>query len=1149
MAGPLKRTPEQQVAADPARHVWVAASAGTGKTHVLTDRMLRLMLAGTAPDRILALTFTRAAAAEMQNRIVRRLGEWLALDDAGLSAELDALGVAPSAAMLETARGLFARALDVPGGLKVQTLHAFAQGLLAGFPLEAGLTPGFTALDERDARALRRRALVECIAEASDGGDDHFLADLGQLSVLKGEAGLMQSIDVLIQHSDALLSFRDGAGPGAAVRAWLDVAEREMPGERLAAALSPGTFDEGPARRFADLNDEWATPGARANAVKLRDWIGSGREERLAGFAGACETVFRADQSIRSFATGEKKAPGLAAAAADFASQLREFQDFDLRVIAAETAARVLRAGHRVVDRYRRLKRAAVAIDYDDMIARTVELLGPPGMSNYVGWKLDSRFDHVLVDEAQDTNSRQWQIIGRLVEEYFSGDGSARSLFVVGDHKQAIYGFQGTDPRVFERWRLQTTPLAAAGERPLQVVDLALSFRSGPAVLRLVNGFLSAAGGPALGMAQPPPPHVPNRAAAPGEVVLWPVVTPVPAPTGSADGGIVVDGDAAAADIDDSTESGSEAADYEMARRLAVQIARWLTPGHDERLWLPAHGRWAVPGDILILLRKRSALMGALVAELHEQRVAVAGVDRLLLTEPLAVMDLLALVRFAIQPEDDLNLACLLVSPFIGWSHEDIRRIGGGRPDLWAALGRAADDDAANDARGWLGQVLALADRVGPYEFLDTILSGPLKGRQKLVARLGRQANDPIDELLQQAQSYALRNPPALAGFLAWVEAEGSDVKRDAEASGGQVRLMTIHGSKGLEAPVVVLADSATQRRPHQADHLPVEIAGVGVLPLFHPPKQELPEKVRAGHAALDAIEAEEDLRLLYVGLTRAADHLFIGGAIGASAHKKLGTDNDRCWHTRIAPVLAGIEGVEQVVSELWGGETLRLRDGAWTAPTADTTTVAPEAAAHGLHDIETGIAPEPTRPTRPLTPSAAPEAPAEGPAAEALRAAALRGTLVHKLFERLPAVAPAERRAQALQWLAAQGAGDAAEALLAQVLSVLDDPAHASLFGEDSLAEAPVAGLVGKQAIVGIVDRLAVLADRVLIVDFKTSLRVPPTAAEAPVAHRRQMAAYVEVLKRAFPGRQIEGMLLYTAGPVCHRLGVAEMAGLLPLD
>jgi ATP-dependent helicase/nuclease subunit A len=1131
----VTRTPEQRIAADPARHVWVAASAGTGKTHVLTDRLLRLMLEGSPPDRILALTFTRAAAAEMQNRLVKRLGQWQGLGDAELDAELSAMGLAPDTALRRRARSLFGLALDVPGGLKVHTLHAFAQGLLAAFPVEAGLPPGFRALDTRDSRQLRRRALADSIADAQGSGDTGFLADLAQLSVLKSEGGVMQALDTMIANADALLAYRDPAAFEPAVRRFLEVGENEQVGERLKDYLAPGLFDDRAHEAFAGSLERWGWKTPLEQAAELRGWLALDGEARAASFSRLCAVYFTSAGEMRSFRQGEKAVPGLQASAEHLANDLRHLQDLDRRVETALFAARALRAGHRIVARYAALKRAAVAIDYDDMIARTAALLGPPGMPGYVAWKLDSRYDHVLVDEAQDTNSRQWAIIGKLVEEYFAPDESrSRSLFVVGDYKQAIYGFQGADPREFLAWRSRLSP--GQGARGIETVDLDLSFRSGPAVLDLVNIFLEQQGAEALGMEALPPPHRPHRAEAAGEVVLWPIATPPD------------DEEAEAAEQgEDALEDGSEAADREMARRLGLQVGHWLREGDPHRLWLPARGRWARPEDILILLRRRSWLMGALVAELHRNGVPVAGVDRLLLTEPLAVLDCLALVRFAVQPEDDLTVATLLASPFLGWEHEAIRQLNGGRPGLWAALGSAAAGAGpAADARAWLGTCLALADTVGPYAFLDTILSGPLGGRRRLVTRLGAEANDPVDELLQQALAFEQANPPALAGFLAWIEAEGSEVKRDAEGPAGQVRLMTIHGSKGLEAPVVVLADSAHQRRPRADGHVLADLDGQR-LPLFHPPTAECAAKLLALRDIDRAADAQEDLRLLYVGLTRAADHLYIGGATSQRATKQLADNPDRCWHGRLEPAFRALEGCEPVITP-WG-EALRIRRGAWSAPAPVDTPLAPAVAQMDFAEVLVTPAPPPGRPARPLTPSAMPEPPPQGPAAEAMRAAAFRGTLIHRLFQQLPALPPPERHAQGLAWLAAQGAGAQASAILAEVLAVIEDPAHAALFGLQALAEAPLAGLVADQVITGVVDRLLVEDARILVVDFKTGLSVPASAGEAPVPHRRQMAAYRAVLAQAFPGRRIDAALLYTAAPKFLLLEDKHMESLLPLD
>lgn len=1127
----MKRTAEQLRASDPKSHVWVAASAGTGKTHVLIDRMLRLMLAGASPDRILALTFTKAAANEMQNRLTQRLGQWQGMPADELSRQLELLGAGAEPTTIARARSLFPIVLDLPGGLQLVTIHAFAQGLLASFPVEADLPPGFKTLSERDQRLLERQALNDVIVDAQLTGDRTFLDQLAQLSIQKGESGIRKAVAVMIGNARGLMGFTSGDGLELAVRRFLGVEADATVEGILLDSIRSGLLPHGSIRAFSQGMTDWATKTGLDVAQSLNGWLASSEAEQAAGFEALKKACLTQANEPRKHAI-LKKRDDLQDLSYEICTAILRVEERRNSVSAAIRASGMLRAGHRVVHRYQALKKAQLAIDYDDMILKTVQLLGPSGMPGYVNWKLDRRFDHALVDEAQDTNEAQWEIIGRLVEDYFEQEASrTRTMFVVGDYKQAIYGFQGTDPRVFEKQAKRIEPLTKAQGRPLDKVDLDLSFRSGPAILQFVDAFIADATPEALGLTDDVPSHRPSRATDPGEVVLWPLLVPP--------------------EVDEEAEDSEEPeenddADRRMAIWLADRISEWLTPG-PKRLWLPAKGRYAKPDDILILLRQRSSLMGLLVGRLHENNVPVAGVDRLLLTEPLAVLDLLALIHFAVQPEDDLTLATLLVSPFIGWDHEDIRLLGGGKPGLWEALGKAAlTDMKAAEARRFLSAVLSQADRAGPYEFLDTILSGQLDGRRKLLARLGPQANDPIDELLGQALLFEGDHPPALAGFLSWIEADGAIVKRDSESSSGMLRLMTIHGSKGLEAPVVVLADAGRQPQGDKSGFINVVLDGGHEVPLPYSSK-EMPAPI-AYAVELNAAEKEaEDLRLLYVALTRPADHLFIGGAVGPAAARRLGTDKDKSWHGRLSRVMSGLEP-DRI--ELPGGEGLRLRAGLWTdAADPMDGQISPAAAAHAVVTLNLDPAPALGNPWRPLIPSALPEAPGDGPTAAAAREAALRGTLIHRLFERLPAVPEANREATARRWLEMQGADNHADSILAHVLSLLADPRHSALFGPNALAEAPIAGLVGTRAIAGTVDRLLIEDHRVLVVDFKTGIFVPANLELTPLSHRKQMAAYVAVLSQVFPDRPVEAGLLYTAGPKLIFMGAKELDGLLPLE
>ena len=1141
------RTDAQVRASDPGSHVWVTASAGTGKTQVLTDRMLRLMLAGSAPEKILALTFTRAAANEMQNRLTERLALWLRLDDATLLRELEALGVHGTPAILHRARCLFALALDVPGGVKVQTLHGFAQGLLAAFPVEANLPPGFRALDERDTVRLKGRALNEMIVEAQERGDHALLDDLAELAVASGENRVMQALGTMQGHAAALQTFGSTAAVEPAVRRWLKLADGDTAEASLLEAVTPGLHDDGRLQAFAAIMAGWGTKTGEEADRDARTWLAMDAADRAANFAMLRKLVATESGSPRKPALANKN-PELRALIDDICADVLAVEAHQAKFAIAETASRHLRVGLAYTARYGALKRAQVAIDYDDMIRDAAALLGARGIPGWVAWKLDSRIDHILVDEAQDTNRAQWDIIAKLREEFFDGEQERlRSLFVVGDMKQAIYGFQGTEPQVFADERVEVERLALQAGRPLDAVPLDLSFRSGPAVLEVVSAFIAHAGHENLGLREAVGVHLPNRATAASQVTLWPVQVAGQAEDAS-EGEAQAESETGASPDED--DDGQVAADAIMAKTLAGQILDWLTVGHQDRLWLPAKARYAQPQDILVLFRKRSRLMAGLVSALHDVRVPVAGVDRLLLTEPYAVLDCLALMRFAVQPEDDLNLACLLASPFLGWNHEAVRQISGTRKgSLWAALG-ASHDAASQHARVWLGKVLGMADLETPYRFLDGILSGPLEGRRKLLARLGTEAVQAIDELLNQALAYEQDHAPALEGFLAWIAADGVVVKRDSDGMAGDVRLMTIHGAKGLEAPVVVLADAAHMPKTGGDGHVMVRMAGHAMdVPLFHGGAKRLSGEAKALHEADAKADAEEDLRLLYVALTRAADHLFLGGAVAVDRtkvpkknpelSKNLGLPGDPRWHTRIGRVFDGMEAAEEAPAGRWAEHafaqtaTRRVVRGVWTVPGPDVPDISPDSAKSATTEaLETGPAPEPARPPRPLTPSAlGRDDVASPPPTEAMRAAAARGRLLHSLFERLPPVSPARRPAVALAWLKAQGAKNPDE-IAAAALAVIEAPEFADLFGEDALAETPIAGVDGEMVIAGTVDRLIVTPARVLVVDFKTGLRVPAALDSVPIPYVRQMAAYRAVLEKAFPGRTVETGLLYTAAP-----------------
>ena len=1130
---PLARLEGDQLrAAGPRDHAALSASAGTGKTHVLTARVLRLLLSGAEPSSILCLTFTKAGAAEMADRIHARLAHWVRLEDNALRKELFALDEPRDEASVAKARTLFAQVLDAPGGgLRIQTIHAFAQSLLAAFPAEAGLAPGFRPLEGREERLLARSTLASLLVDAESAGEERLIADIQTVSHRLGEGGAEAWLMACARAPEAMqdLGAEQGIEPRLRRNFGLPAIDVE---EAIAAECADSLFDVAGLRQIAALNRGWGTGSGIARADLCERWLSAAPDERARTLEALHSVWARKDGALRSFTRGQAPAdteyPVLAAAAFECCTRLLAMRT--LAHLVASLAAG-LRAGQRFAFAYEAAKKASGRVDFDDLIRWTERLLRAPGMGDWVRYKLDQRTDHILVDEAQDTNERQWEIVKTLAEEYFAGEGASphrRTLFAVGDFKQAIFGFQGTDPREFEKARRWLDEQSRAARRTFLDLSMELSFRSSPAILDFVNRLLFDLGPDALGLPGPARPHLSHHAGRAGSVTLWKPVEMEP-----------VSGD---------DELGEEGWIADNVRRHAGEIARQVRTWIDRPFEIEAKGgkrRPVRPEDILILVRRRGELASLIVARLHAEGVPVAGVDRLLLTAPLAVQDLLAAMRFAAQPLDDLNLASLLVSPIFGWSQERLYSASRGREgSLWHALRRSGTEGEALDG---LGELLAMADYATPHQFLETILSGPLKGRRKLMERLGPEARDPIEELLASALDFETGSLPSLQHFVDWFARGDVEIVRDPSSPLDAVRVMTVHGSKGLQAPVVILADACGDPDRRGGGNLAtfrLEDGGPE-LPVFRPRRAELAEPLKSQIEDRDRLEREEHWRLLYVATTRAEQRLFIGGSLGLADRNG---PAEASWYCAAEQALVSLGAQCQTVP-IWR-EAMRFGD-------AEKPVPAEPAAAAAVVEMPRWIAepaPAEAKPPRPLTPSAPGEDESgDPPFGPATRDAAERGRLLHQLFERLPEIARTDRRALALSWLE-QSAGivdaEVRNRLVADACAVIEDSRFAEIFEPGALAEAPIAAVTSDGSVVaGTVDRLLVTEDRIRLVDFKTGRRPPSGRDAIPSSHLRQMAAYVAALEVIFPERPVEAALLYTAGPQLFQLDTDLLRPYFPVS
>jgi ATP-dependent helicase/nuclease subunit A len=1123
---------DQLRASDPADHAALSASAGTGKTHVLTARVLRLLLSGVDPSSILCLTFTKAGAAEMADRIHARLAHWVRLKDSALGAELAALGEKVDPDSRRQARTLFARVLDAAGGgLRIQTIHAFAQSLLGSFPAEAGLVPGFRPLEGREEQLLARQTLADMLVRAEREGDHPLVRDLQALSHRLGEGGAEGFLMRCARAPQAMAGLGPREGIEARLRRAFGVPAGDIE-EAIAEACCDDLFDMEAIRGIAAANRAWGTSTGLSCCDVLAAWQGRANAERAATLIELSAVVFTKSGERRSIQAGLLKAdPGYAAHADKLAECCRALLELRAKAQLAAMLACGLRAGQSFAAAYAEAKRAQGLVDFDDLIDRAETLLLEPGMGDWVRYKLDQATDHILVDEAQDTNERQWNIVGALAEEFFAGEGASgrhRTIFTVGDFKQAIFSFQGTNPREFERTRAlfreaaQTLRKEARelfqgdGEKrlPPDFLDLSMdrSFRSSPPVLRLVDRVMGDLGHEALGLPRRPNPHVSHHGSRPGSVTLWQPLSV----------------EAAEAQDEDRGEEGWIAdATRLFAARLARQIRHWLDNPFEVK------GRPLRPEDILILVRRRGDLASLIVARLYAENVPVAGVDRLTLSAPLAVRDLLAAARFAMQPLDDLNLASLLVSPLFGWSQDELFAVAHGRDGaLWPRLRAHGElNERQRRSLAQLGDILRMADFVGPHLFFETLLSGPLDGRRLLLERLGAEARDPIEELLASAIEFENANAASLQRFLDWFARGDVEIVRDPSTPLDAVRIMTVHGSKGLQAPVVVLADATVNPDRSPARGAVFDMPEGPTIPVFRPRKDELAEPLKSQIEARDAREREEHWRLLYVAMTRAEQRLYIGGALGPADRKG---PAEASWYRAVAASFDGLEA-EAVEDPIWSAAR-RFGDAERPAPAAAKPVSRPLA----LPAWSRQPAPAEARPPRPLAPSSLGEDDTpDPPPTPALRQAAERGKLLHRLFERLPGVA--EREPLAHAWLA-RSAGVESAALRRELVdaacAIISAADYADLFSPDALAEAPIAAVLPDGFVVtGTVDRLLVGDERIRLVDFKTGRTVPPTPSDIPAPHLRQMAAYVAALEVIFPGRAVEASLLYTSGPLLHPL------------
>ncbi len=1122
----------QRRAADPNGSVWVGASAGSGKTKVLTDRMLRLLLpdqnghGATLPHKILAITFTKAGASEMTLRIQKTLSQWAVIEEEILIKKLQyLLGAPASISQITAARQLFAKVMDAPGSMQIMTLHSFCQSVLGRFPLEAGLSPSFTLLEESQANAIKTQAISKTIRTAQNQKGSPLSQALTHLATIHNEEQFEKLIDNFIreqrQVQKIITKYFDIDGLYTALCQDLNISAGQTSDEALHHFCTQTEFGESGLRQACTALSEGSIKTDQPRGIAMQTWLDGDSKKRIQNFEAYKEQFLTTKNEARAkFATQavEKIMPTVNEVMAEEAHRILTLEENLKRIKTANATRDLFLIGTDILDNYQTMKGQQSALDFDDLILKTLGLFKGETVNDqnlsvmpWVRFKMDQGIDHVLVDEAQDTNPEQWEIIAALCDDFFdhhnnndTSQNAERTLFVVGDEKQSIFSFQRASPEKFETMREFFKEKIQSAEKKFDPIQFNISFRSAPAILSFVDHVFEE------GLSNTPVTHESYRRKQAGSVTLWPLFKPSE----------TVEYDPWSPPID--TINSSTGAS-QMAEHIGQTIQTWI----NEKKPLESYDRSIEPQDILILVRSRTAFLDQLIRALKTRHIRVSGIDRMVLGEQLVVQDMMATVHFALLPEDDLNLAALLKSPFIGWNEEQLfenayKRSG----SLWQTVKNSGDTTTIQ----WLTDLIHQAGSIRAYEFMARILQQKCpaaeSGLQGIKARLGEEALDPLDELLNYALSFETDHIPTLQNFVKAQATSTTEIKRQMEEAGGAVRIMTVHAAKGLQAPIVILPDTIRSPSSVKTDKILWPDKTGQVLPYFCAVTQDMPKQITPTRDILKQREQEEYQRLLYVALTRAENHLYIGGYL--SKQKPL----DSSWYYQCQ------SGFEKHPDTINTEDVLTVSN-----PMIGKPDKKQNAASSSKEKIKTPAwlfktIPEEPSPPRPLAPSrpSGDDVPTLSPLQSNDQKRFIRGNVTHKLLQILPDLPSDQWNIAAQKYVALPVHGlsqKIQESIVRETLDVLNHPEFAAIFGAGSMAETPITGLIhGNQLVSGQIDRLLITETEILIIDYKTNRPPPTDAKDIPAIYKRQMQSYRDIIKEIYPNHIIKTALIWTDGP-----------------
>ncbi|MDR2794653.1 MAG: UvrD-helicase domain-containing protein [Holosporaceae bacterium] len=834
--------------------LWISASAGTGKTKSLIDRLLALLLNGVAPHKILCLTYTRAAAAEMLGRLGKYLYDLHHMPDNRLKNELENMGF--SEIFFPIAKSLHEKSLNSSEWVQIKTIHSFCLDIIEKFPIETGLLPGVKLCDDHQRQQMlsevratvlrdkKNHPLLELLSDYTNnvfGVIEQNIASITKQNWKMGNFPKLYADFFEVPPEDLTLNFRE-----------LDI------------SLLNKIFSDQYAKIFGELAEILST-GKSTDIAKAENFKKSAKNSTT----DFLDAIFTQELTVRDKLCTQdiaKRHPDFPHRLQKIVQQAQEFLEEKKKRVSAKVNAIFFSIAEQVIDGFKSRKQQNHYIDFDDVIAITANLLHN---MEWVLYKTDGGVDHVLIDEAQDTSPAQWEIIKIITDEFFRNYGSSKTVFVVGDEKQSIYSFQGADFKLFQQMHEYFKKRSESNGQKFFDVVLKKSYRSTGNILSFVDDVFCA--------------HFPNVEHESAR---------------SADDGLVEVIDLFENDQleEEKTWKIIKSSDQPMTadKKLSMHVARLINDAIAKGVWVPSRGRSAKAADFLILFRRRDRkIMKSLSDALKEFNIPVTGIDKVLLKEELIVEDLVTLAEFAIFPWDDLACARVMKSPIVGMTEEDLQEacIRRGNAHLWDYL---LKNDIFCDKYllPQLQKHLDNAFRLSVGDFFMTALTDTL--RERFIARLGSKCLEVLYEFLNVVAEYESKNTASLQSFLEWFMCFEKEIKRESFGNENAVKLMTAHSSKGLQAPFVLLADCHFSKTKSDG----ILKTNDGLL-LWDFPKDmdgkilraKRVEQLRQEQSLLDV---DESKRLLYVALTRAEDFLYILGQKDAG-NKKL---SDACWYS-----------------------------------------------------------------------------------------------------------------------------------------------------------------------------------------------------------------------------------------------------------